>query len=126
MNELKIGQVIKAQDGREFIFIEPKRTRAVVEDRKSHKRFILKGIVEVTNEIDQEVVDDLEEKAIQDFINERKVRKMKKNQHFIGIDDREYSFIKFNKTKFVFKDIDSNKIYTASPEFVKNILEKIQ
>lgn len=126
MNELKVGQVIKTQDGREFIFIEPKRTRAVVEDRKSHQRYILKGVVEVTDEIDQEVVDDLEEKAIQDFINERKVRKMKKNQHFIGMDDKEYSFIKFNRTKFVFKDIDSNKTYTASSEFVKNILEKIQ
>ena len=34
MNELKIGQVIKSQDGREFVFIEPKRTRAVVEDRE--------------------------------------------------------------------------------------------
>ena len=83
MNELKIGQVIKSQDGREFVFIEPKRTRAVVEDRESHKRYILKGVVEITDEIDQEVVDKLEEKAIQDFMNERKVRKMKKNQHFI-------------------------------------------
>ena len=126
MNELKIGQVIKSQDGREFVFIEPKRTRAVVEDRESHKRYILKGVVEITDEIDQEVVDRLEEKAIQDFMNERKVRKMKKNQHFIGIDDKEYSFIKFNRTKFVFKDTNSSKTYTASPEFVKNILEKIQ
>lgn len=126
MNELKIGQVIKAQDGREFIFIEPKKTRAVVEDRINHKRYILKGIVEITEEIDQDTVDRLEEEAIEDFMIERKVRKMKKNQCFIGQDDKEYLFVKFNRTKFVFKDIDSNKTYTAFPKFVKNILGKIQ
>lgn len=123
MDQLKIGQVIRFKD-KEYCFIEAKRTRAVVCERGSDKEFLIKGSIEVTEEIDEDTVNRVEEEAIQEYLMERKIRKMTKGQCFIGQDDKEYSYVKFNRTNLVCINLETKEKYNAKPRFVKTILEK--
>lgn len=123
MDQLKIGQVIRFKD-KEYCFIEAKRTRAVVCERGSEKKFLIKGSVEVTEEIDEDTVNRVEEEAIKAYLLERKIRKMVRGQCFIGQDDKEYSYVKFNRTNLVCINLETKDKYNAKPGFVKTILEK--
>jgi hypothetical protein len=125
MNELKVGQIIITSNGKEWIFIEPKRKKALVRSRDNNKDYLISGQIEITQEIDQATVDKLEEEAINEFMHERAVRKMNNGQYFIGNDDKEYVFIRFKKTRFVFADPKNKALYTGRPNFIKSILEKI-
>jgi len=124
MDQLRIGQVIKFKD-KEYCFIEAKRTRAVVCERGSDKEFLIKGVVEITEEIDEDTVNRVEEEAIKLYILERNIKKMIKGQCFIGQDDKEYAYIKFNRTNLMCINIDTKEKYNAKPGFVKTILEKV-
>ncbi len=124
MNELKLGQVI-IMNGKEYVFIEPKRTRAVVCERGSTKEFLIKGYVEVSEEKDEDTINRIEEEAIRDYLQERKIKKMIRGQCFIGEDDEEYSYVKFNKTNLVCIKLSTGEKYSAKPKFVKTILEKV-
>lgn len=124
MDQLKIGQVIKFKN-EEYVFIEAKRTRAVVCKRGSNKEYLIKGTVEITEEIDEDTVNRVEEEAIALYMLERKIRKMSKGQCFIGTDDKEYSYVKFNRSNLVCINLETNERYSAKPAFVKTILDKI-
>lgn len=124
MNELKLGQVI-IMNGKEYVFIEPKRTRAVVCERGSNKEFLIKGYVEVSEERDEDTINRVEEEAIADYMQERKIKRMVKGQCFIGADDEEYSYVKFNRTNLICIKLSTGERYSAKPKFVKTILEKI-
>lgn len=124
MNDLRVGQILRTTDGQEWVFVEPKKTRAVAINRKNGKQYLISGMVEVSEERDQEVVDRLEDEAVQEFLHERAVRKMEKGQCFIGTDDKEYIFIRFKKTKFICSNPETHNLYDAGPGFVKTILEK--
>lgn len=121
MNDLHLGQIIRFQ-GKEYCFVEPKRTRAVIRDRHSGKEYLIKGMVEVTDEIDTEAVNQIEEEAVNAFITERKIAKMKKGTRFIGKDDKEYIFIKFNQKTFDCESVDTGEAFRAKPGFIKAIL----
>ena len=124
MDQLKIGQVIKFKN-EEYVFIEAKRTRAVVCKRGSDKEYLIKGGVEITEEIDEDTVNRIEEEAIAEYMLERKIRKMTKGQCFIGQDKKEYAYIKFNRTNLVCVNLDTNEKFNAKPKFVNTILEKV-
>ena len=79
-------------------------------------------MVEVTDEIDTEAVNQIEEEAVNAFITERKIAKMKKGTRFIGKDDKEYIFIKFNQKTFDCESADTGEAFRAKPGFVKAIL----
>ena len=73
--------------------------------------------VVITEEISQEIIE-----MVQDnHTLEMKVRNMFPTQKFIGNNGKVYSFIKFNRTRFVFKD-EMGGEYDAPPGFVKEIL----
>lgn len=123
MNDLKLGQVIRFNN-KEYVFIEPKRTRAVVCDKETGKEYSIKGVVEVTEEKDQDTIDRLEEEAINEFIMERKLRNSERGRCFIGIDDKEYAFIRFNKVNLTCVLLGTNQKFKVRPLFVKELLEK--
>ncbi len=123
MNELKVGQMLLSEKNEEWIFIESRTKKAVIKNKSNGKHYLVTGRVEVLNEIDLDTVNELEEKAINDYIQFRKVQKMEAGQLFIGSDDQEYIYQKFNRTRFVFEDLQGNS-FTGKPQFVKNILEK--
>lgn len=124
MHHLKIGQIIKFND-KEYTFVEAKRSRAVVYDRETKKEFLINGRVEVTEDIDTEMIDILEEQAVKEFVLERKIRRMEKGQCFIATDDNEYAYIKFNKTTFDCIKLSTKEKYRCKVNFVKTILDKI-
>ena len=126
MNDLKVGQIIIASNNKPFVFIEPKRTRAIVLDKKTGKKYSIKGMVEVTQDLDQEIIDKLEEEAIEEFQLERKIKKMVRGQYFIGSNDEEYIYLKFNKTTLLCKNAKTGEEYRAKPKFVKTILQKME
>lgn len=121
MHDLRMGQIIRFQ-GKEYCFVEPKRTRAVVRNRRTGKEFLIKGLIEITDEIDYEVVAQIEEEAVNAFINERKVAKIKAGTRFIGNDDKEYIFIKMNKKTLHCESVETGEMFRASVGFVKAIL----
>lgn len=124
MFDLKPGQII-LMEKQEYIFIEPKKKTAVVRRKDNGKDYKIKGFVEVTSEIDQDTVDQLEEEAVKEFIMERKIKKMQKGQCFIGSDDREYVYKKFNRSTLDCIDIETKTKYRCKVGFVKTILEKV-
>lgn len=125
MHSLKLGQKLRTVSGKEYVFIEAKRTRAVVYDKTTEKEYSIKGLVEILEDRDEEVISKMEEEAVRQYQHERKVRQMVRGQHFIGANNKEYIFIKFNRTKLLCQEIDTKLKYTANPMFIKDILGKI-
>lgn len=121
MHDLQMGQIIKFR-GKEYCFVEPKRTRAVIRDKHTGKEYLVKGMVEVTDEIDREVVSAIEEEAVNAFVLERKIAKMKKGTRFIGKDDQLYIFTKLNQKTFDCKNAETGETFRAKPGFIKAIL----
>ena len=122
--ELKMGQVIKV-DQNEYVFIEPRKKRAVVCKRGEKDEFILKGQVEITDEIDVPTLERLEDEAIELLLKEQQVYNMKRNQFFIGMDDREYYLLKRNRYGISCIDKETGLKKSVKVSFVKKILEKI-
>lgn len=123
MNELQIGQVLIFNNKR-YAFVEAKKSRAVIRDIETQKEYLIKGLIEVTPDIDKHTVELIEEEAIKAFQLERKIKAMTKGQHFIGQDNEEYILEKTNRSTVDCKKASNEEKYRAKFSFVKNILEK--
>ncbi len=125
MKDLRPGHILIASNGREYVFEEAKKTQALLIDRETGKKVFLKGMVELTPDIDVEWAEKIEEEAINEFLQTRRVQKMKPGQHFIASNGNEYIFVKFKRTKFVCIDADNKTDYfDCIANFVKDELEK--
>lgn len=124
LNELKTGQVIKVEQN-EYVFVEPRKKKAVVYKRGESEELFLKGKVEVTEEIDIPTLERLEEEEIGLILKEQEVRKMKRDQIFIGTDDKEYYLVK--KTRFGIScvNIETGVKSSIKISFIKKVLQKI-
>jgi hypothetical protein len=127
---MKRGEIFVTEGGKIFAFDKISSGGCILAYDKSRQATVrfpkrsTAAILEMSSgKIDGEALEILRNKD-EDIQNKRQlVHQLKKGDKFLGVDGKQYYFVRMNKTRFVLtKDLNSYVEYNAKPGFIKKLL----